>query len=552
MPFMMHSVQAHQTPLDQLVAKGLIYDLLVKLSPENDLLRPLIARLDEEKENKEVFESVSYSQHLKERDEIKQKLVEHEQRHAETVTAVVDPFATPKWAKKKNRAPSTPAFKSLEEYDSPHVPSKSMMLKEDSLNDSTFSPELKPLQSSSFNKANDLSMQLFDESANSEQNGDYTGFNFSVDKAEEGEDEKEAEEETDDEEIEEEMEVVETRTIEDKMVDISICSSLSTPSETMTPSFDWSGLSLERVATFKDAMALRCCAFAPNRDELIFGSNGSSLRLASNLAEHRESILPQFTLDQVHEASVYCCAYSSDGELLATGSNDKMVKFIARGASLESDEPQLSVTGEMGRHEATVRKVAFLPTSSRLISGGGGEGTCFVTECATEQVIAELRADEEENSNLVTDLVCPTETMVYTVLNGQVHQWDVRCLSQMNLNIGNNVQSISCSPGVGANFIATGAESGQVALWDIRHATLPLYQYAKHKKAVRSLSLVDEWLGAVSMDGLISVHHHQKTDGPVIELGQAEKVICIQLAPDLKHLATTSSDGWLSYYRMHI
>merc|ERR1711892_896792 len=168
------------------------------------------------------------------------------------------------------------------------------------------------------------------------------------------------------------MEVVETRTIEDKMVDISICSSLSTPSETMTPSFDWSGLSLERVATFKDAMALRCCAFAPNRDELIFGSNGSSLRLASNLAEHRESILPQFTLDQVHEASVYCCAYSSDGELLATGSNDKMVKFIARGASLESDEPQLSVTGEMGRHEATVRKVAFLPSSSRLIGDGFG------------------------------------------------------------------------------------------------------------------------------------------------------------------------------------
>ena len=68
----------------------------------------------------------------------------------------------------------------------------------------------------------------------------------------------------------------------------------------------------------------------------------------------------------------------------------------------------------------------------------------------------------------------------------------------------------------------------------------------------QSLSLVDEWLGAVSMDGLISVHHHQKTDGPVIELGQTEKVICIQLAPDLKHLATTSSDGWLSYYRMHI
>ena len=61
--------------------------------------------------------------------------------------------------------------------------------------------------------------------------------------------------------------------------------------------FDWGGLSLEKVATFKDAMALRCCSFAPNRDELIFGSNGSSLRLCSNVAESA-SIVPQFTLDQ--------------------------------------------------------------------------------------------------------------------------------------------------------------------------------------------------------------------------------------------------------------
>ena len=35
-----------------------------------------------------------------------------------------------------------------------------------------------------------------------------------------------------------------------------------------------------------------------------------------------------------------------------------------------------------------------------------------------------------------------------------------------------------------------------------------------------SVSLVDEWLGAVSMDGLISLHHMQKTDGPLVELSQ--------------------------------
>ena len=67
-----------------------------------------------------------------------------------------------------------------------------------------------------------------------------------------------------------------------------------------------------------------------------------------------------------------------------------------------------------------------------------------------------------------------------------------------------------------------------------------------------SVSFVDEWLAGVSMDGLISVHHMQKTDSPVVELSQAEKVVSIQLDPARKRLATTSSDGFFTFYRMNI
>ena len=49
------------------------------------------------------------------------------------------------------------------------------------------------------------------------------------------------------------------------------------------PAFDWLGISLDRIGHFKDSMALRCVAFSPARDEVIFGSNGKSLRLCSNL-----------------------------------------------------------------------------------------------------------------------------------------------------------------------------------------------------------------------------------------------------------------------------
>ena len=58
-----------------------------------------------------------------------------------------------------------------------------------------------------------------------------------------------------------------------------------------------------------------------------------------------------------------------------------MVKLLRRETTLESDEPVLKVIGEMSKHEATVRKVAFVPNSAQLISGGGGEGKCYITQC---------------------------------------------------------------------------------------------------------------------------------------------------------------------------
>ena len=94
-------------------------------------------------------------------------------------------------------------------------------------------------------------------------------------------------------------------------------------------------------------------------------------------------------LDQLHEASVYCCAYSPSGDLIATGSNDKLIKFLRRETGLESDEPVLRITGEMAQHQGTVRKLAFLPQSTRLVSGGG-ELHCYLTEVETEQVVATL------------------------------------------------------------------------------------------------------------------------------------------------------------------
>ena len=77
-----------------------------------------------------------------------------------------------------------------------------------------------------------------------------------------------------------------------------------TSSSISEPVFDWASICIDRIGHFKDSMALRCVSFHPNQDELIFGSNGSSLRLCTNLNDlARDPIQPVFTLDQIHEAS---------------------------------------------------------------------------------------------------------------------------------------------------------------------------------------------------------------------------------------------------------
>ena len=97
MPFMLYNIKETQTELDILVGKGLIYDLLVKISQCEGKsakinLEPLIVSLgcseaeneeeeneieekEEENKSEEIEEpEVSYSTHLKDREIIKQKL----------------------------------------------------------------------------------------------------------------------------------------------------------------------------------------------------------------------------------------------------------------------------------------------------------------------------------------------------------------------------------------------------------------------------------------------------------------------------------------------
>ena len=96
-------------------------------------------------------------------------------------------------------------------------------------------------------------------------------------------------------------------------------------------------------------------------------------------------------------------AWSPQGDLIATGSNDKTVKLMRynddqkqlEGREVCGDEPFIMkqyynlkhLQIELTMHDGTVRDLCFLEDSSNksslLISGGAGDCKIYITDCAT-------------------------------------------------------------------------------------------------------------------------------------------------------------------------
>ena len=107
------------------------------------------------------------------------------------------------------------------------------------------------------------------------------------------------------------------------------------------------------VTSLEDVQAVRCAEFHPNGSVYAIGSNSKTFRIceypslsdirfefelftaftSANFRHSREehttyqaSVL--FKRTKHHKGSIYCMAWSPQGDLIATGSNDKTVKLM--------------------------------------------------------------------------------------------------------------------------------------------------------------------------------------------------------------------------------
>jgi len=130
-----------------------------------------------------------------------------------------------------------------------------------------------------------------------------------------------------------------------------------------------------------------------------------------------------------HNGSIYCVDWSRTSRLVATGSNDKMIKILVTpsfedidGMEHQTDPLQMELKG----HKAIVRTVCFNPLDPTvLLSGGLMENDVKVWDTEKGQNVANLQGHQGNIYSIKASFDGSFAISVGT--DKMIKIWDIRC-----------------------------------------------------------------------------------------------------------------------------
>ena len=128
-----------------------------------------------------------------------------------------------------------------------------------------------------------------------------------------------------------------------------------------------------------------------------------------------------------HNGSIYCVDWSRTSRLVATGSNDKMIKIIVTPNFEENDGEQKDILQmELKGHKAIVRTVCFNPLDPTvLLSGGLMENDVKVWDTEKGINVANLQGHQGNIYSIKSSYDGSYAISVGT--DKMVKIWDIRC-----------------------------------------------------------------------------------------------------------------------------
>ncbi|CAL8072675.1 unnamed protein product [Calicophoron daubneyi] len=352
------------------------------------------------------------------------------------------------------------------------------------------------------------------------------------------------------------------------------------------------------VTVLEDSQAIRCVAFHPSGRFYAVGSNSKFLRVCQypdlqNLRSDHIATAPYIITrrSKYHRGSIYCVAWSPDGRLIATGSNDMTVHLLVMNPELgmpeaaNGDPAAANTAGqyiELRHHDGTIRDLTFLlpgypsdvpngsnvstsmTASSQLLTAGAGDSRICLVDCTrVESPDSSLGGKPPPASYVVRTMTghtgpvyalsvwSPGSLFVSGSADATARLWDLRASAPVLIvpsyagNQGSAFASVSVEPG--CNLLAGGHEDSTISLFDLRGARY-INAYRPHTNEVRSVrfSPTAYYLLSASYDHrviLSDFHGDLSQPLPCVRLAEhADKIIQARWHPSQLSFLTSSAD----------
>jgi uncharacterized protein with WD repeat len=236
----------------------------------------------------------------------------------------------------------------------------------------------------------------------------------------------------------------------------------------------------------------------------------------------------------VHAGDVLGLAFSPDGRLLVTGSND----HTARLWEVASGQERTRLT-----HDSAVWAVAFSP-DGRLLASGSGNGIVRVWDTASGELVRELSSTERQVRWVFAVAFSPDGRQLASGSNGPVQVWDTasgelvrELLSRPRERWG--VWGIAFSPD--GRLLATGSGDWTTRLWDV--ASWQKRAEFTHRSALFDVAFSPDGrlMATGSMDGTARLW--EVASGlERARLTHDSAVMSVAFSPDGRLLVTGSND----------
>jgi WD40 repeat protein len=360
--------------------------------------------------------------------------------------------------------------------------------------------------------------------------------------------------------------------------------------------------------------AVRAVGISPDGTRIAIGTNGRSLQVvATPMLEQAQKILQQSALNTVdegkqhgtslgasaaaspaavmlkprtiiehaklHLGSVYDVAWSEDSRMLASCSNDMMVKVMHVRHDHHNFAPHYHEDNTQERdadlspitfrgHDGTVRSVCFA-NGNQLVSGGAGDCHLRVWDPNHQSdgdgPLLSLKGHKGSVFSVQSGAPSNGTSVLnpHTIVSGSedktIRVWDLRSGSCV-ANIGANgvshwedgtpamakcpVQSLAVCPQSDATVV-TGHEDGNCCVWDLKTSKL-LWMLRTHDTQCRSVAYSNEgrYILSASFDGTLAVSDSDVWERRVVAKlkGHSGKVLRAQWHPKNNIFVSCSTD----------